>query len=489
MKETILILLALNPSSFLELGQRALHGAGYETAVVHDRLGLERVLHEITPNLLLIGENLNGESGWQLAAEQRERFPTLPILIYVEKESLEIAKQTLRLGLNGYLCPPLRTDEIVEAIQRSLKQANRLGDWVRREVRRSTAALQRQLEDFQAVFRHLADGIILLDPKGRILLVNPAAEQAFSIRQDQVLGKPIVEAIPHPDLQAMLARPHSNEVSYHEINLDDGRAFSAHLAVVPHVGSAITLQDISYLKELDRIKTDFVHTISHDLRSPLTSVLGYAELIGRTGPLNEHQREFMNRLQTSIRQVTALINDLLDLGRLEAGLDTRCEVVQLKDIVEYVLDMLRPQIEARQQKVDFEAGSTLPPLRANPLRLRQMVDNLLNNAIKYTPQGGKIGVRLRAKNGQVILEVSDTGPGIPPADQPHIFEKFYRARNVPEDLPGSGLGLAIVKAIVDNYQGRVWVESTPGKGTTFFVVLPAHVSNPQVQGDSTQRAE
>ncbi len=473
MNQTVMILLALDPSPFVELGQRALHSAGYETAVVHDRLSLERALHEVSPDLLLIGERLGGESGLQLAAEQRERFPTLPILVYVEKDSLDIAKEVLRLGLNGYLYPPLRTDDIVSTIRRSLKQAQRLGDWVRQEVRRSTAALQRQLADFKAIFRNIDDGIIILDSKGRILLVNPAAERAFSIVAEEVLGKPIEEAIPHPDLQAMLLRPRSEGVPYHEINMDDGRVFNAYLTLVPNVGSAIELQDISYLKELDRIKSDFVHTISHDLRSPLTSVLGYAELIGRTGPLNEHQREFMSRLQASIRHVTTLVNDLLDLGRLEAGLDTRREVVHLEDIVEYVLDLLKPQIEARKQVVDLDVETGLPALRANPLRLRQMVDNLINNAIKYTPAGGKIGVRIRAEDGQVILEVSDTGPGVPPADQPRIFEKFYRAQNVPSNIPGSGLGLAIVKSIVDNHQGRVWVESTLGEGTTFFVVLPA----------------
>jgi two-component system NtrC family sensor kinase len=234
------------------------------------------------------------------------------------------------------------------------------------------------------------------------------------------------------------------------------------------------LQDISYLKELDHIKSDFVHTVSHDLRSPLTSVLGYAELIGRTGPLNEHQTEFMARLQASIRDITALVNDLLDLGRLEAGFDTRREIVQLENIIGYTLDILGGQVSARNITVRFTAGPHLPSLKANPLRLRQMLDNLIGNAIKYTPPGGEVNVHVRAEGGQIILQVTDNGPGIAPSDQPRIFEKFFRGENVPDDVPGSGLGLSIVKSIVDNHQGRIWVESALGQGSTFFVILPAY---------------
>jgi two-component system NtrC family sensor kinase len=264
-------------------------------------------------------------------------------------------------------------------------------------------------------------------------------------------------------------------MKYHEINFHDGRVFNARYTPIPNVGSAITIQDISYLKELDRVKSDFIHTVSHDLRSPLTSVLGYAELIGRTGPLNEHQRDFMTRLQASIQNITALVNDLLDLGRLEAGFDTRREIVQLENILAYTLDILQGQISARNLDVSVNQASNLPPLKANPLRLRQMLDNLIGNAIKYTPPGGRIHIGLRTEENQVILQISDNGPGIPPADQPHIFEKFYRGENVPDGVTGSGLGLAIVKSIVESHQGRVWVESKLGQGTIIFVVLPPYI--------------
>jgi len=475
MSQRPLILLALDESPVLQLGKRALFSAGYETAEAHDPAGLERALQETSPSLLLIGEKLGGQSGIQLAVKQLERFPTLPILVYADRDSASLAKEILLAGLSGYIYPPLRTDDIVAAVTRSLERARHIGDWVRQEIHRTTASLQRQVNEFDAIFNNIADGVIILDRRGRIVLLNQMVCQIFEVTPEPLFGKPLLEAILHPDVQSLLSRSLEQGMKYHEINFHDGRVFNAKYMPIPNIGEAVTIQDISYLKELDRIKNDFVHTVSHDLRSPLTSVLGYAELIGRTGPLNEHQRDFMARLQASIQNITALVNDLLDLGRIDSGFDTRREIVQLENILAYTLDVLSGQIRARNLEVNVEQAPGIPPLRANPLRLRQMLDNLIGNAIKYTPPGGKIQIHLWSRENQVILQVSDTGPGIPPSDQPHVFEKFYRGANVPDDVPGSGLGLAIVKSIVESHQGRVWVESKPGEGTSIFVVLPPYL--------------
>jgi PAS domain S-box-containing protein len=276
MSKPTIILLALDESPFLQLGKRALFSAGYETAEAHDRAGLERALQETSPSLLLIGEKLDGKSGIQLSMEQLERFPTLPILLYAEKDSASIAKEVLRAGLSGYIFPPLRTDDIVAAVTRSLEHARFIGDWVRREITRTTASLQRQINDFDAIFNNIGDGVIILDKHGRIILLNQVVCQVFGVTTETMLGKPIAQAIPHPDLQSLLNRSTDQGMKYHEINFHDGRVFNAKYTPIPNVGSAITIQDISYLKALDRVKNDFIHTVSHDLRSPLTSVLGYA---------------------------------------------------------------------------------------------------------------------------------------------------------------------------------------------------------------------
>jgi len=475
-----LILLALDPSPILDLMDRALHAAGFEVAIVHDAAGLNKSLQASNPALVLIGHQFAGEDGIVLAEGLLTRFPTLPIILYSDHDTTGIAKDVLKAGLSAYIHPPLRMAEIVAAVQRSLARARHLGDWLRREVKRTTASLVEKAEisetersKLEAVIVNIQDGVIVLDEKQRILLLNRSIREIFNLGDELVSGRLLDEVVSNPDMGALLARSSESSIRYHEINFDDGRVFNAQYTPVPKIGSAITMQDISYLKELDRLKSDFVHTVSHDLRSPLTAVLGYTELVERTGPLNENQQEFLHCIQGSVQHITTLINDLLDLGRLEAGFDTRREIVQLEGILKYTLDMFEPHIQKKKIDLSADIGVNLQPLRANPIRIRQMLDNLIGNAIKYTPAGGNIDVSVSMQQRQIILEVTDSGPGIPPSEHNRVFEKFYRASNVADGASGSGLGLAIVKSIVDSHQGRVWVESVLGKGSSFFVVLPA----------------
>jgi two-component system NtrC family sensor kinase len=325
---------------------------------------------------------------------------------------------------------------------------------------------------FETILTEVEDGVMVVDLDDRLILANNTLRVAFSMGEGNINGKPVRELLQHPDLLEMISDENKSRSTRGEITLDDGRVFNAHLTPVPEVGYAITMQDITHLKELDRIKSDFVSTVSHDLRSPLTAILGYIELIDRVGPLNDTQREFINRVQFSVSNITALINDLLDLGRIEAGFDTRKEVVPIAAIITYAVEGLRSRSEEKRQQLEVRVPEKLPPVYGNPVRLRQLIANLLGNAIKYTPVGGKVAITAEAEGEQIIIRVIDNGPGIPPADQPYIFDKFYRASNVPSDTPGTGLGLAIVKSIVENHQGRTWVESSVGQGTIFFVVLP-----------------
>jgi len=304
------------------------------------------------------------------------------------------------------------------------------------------------------------------------LLINPIVRRAFGLTDGDYRNKPVLDVISHPDMKNLLSTDSENPLPFHEIAFEDGRVYSAQFTPVPGIGSAVTLQDISYMKQVDRLKNEFVHTVSHDLRSPLTAVLGYTELLERIGPVNDQQREFIDRIQTSIQNITALINDLLDLGRIEAGFDIQKEVIPLGAIIQFTLEHLKPLVEEKRQRVKLELPPKAPKLRGNPIRLRQMLDNLIGNAIKYTPVGGTITIRMETEGEQIILRILDNGLGIPPADQPHIFDKFYRASNVPSGVGGSGLGLAIVKSIVDNHQGRIWVDSILGQGTIFTIILP-----------------
>jgi PAS domain S-box-containing protein len=475
-----LILLALNPAPILELMERALSAAGYGVAVVHDHLGLDKSIQEAIPALLIIGEKFSGQDGFSVSLEVLERFPTLPIILYADRDTSGLAKSVIKTGLSGYLYPPLVISDVIDEVKRSLAQARKLGDWLRREVKRTTSSLvekadfsEAERQKLEVIIGNIQDGVIVMDRNKNILLVNRAVRTIFDLDDSDFVGKPLAGVIPNEDLKALLVRASEGPLKYHEINFDDGRVYNAQYTPIPQIGAAVTIQDISYLKELDRLKSDFIHTVSHDLRSPLTAILGYTELIMRTGPLNPNQQEFLRRLQGSIQHITTLVNDLLDLGRLDAGFDTRREPVHLDNILKYSLDIFENQIRQKKIRLVVDVAQNLKVLRANPIRIRQMLDNLIGNAIKYTPVEGSVHVCMSMQGDQIIIRVEDTGVGIPPEEQGRVFEKFYRATNAIGRAEGSGLGLAIVKSIVDSHQGRVWVESIVGKGSIFIVLLPA----------------
>jgi signal transduction histidine kinase len=200
---------------------------------------------------------------------------------------------------------------------------------------------------------------------------------------------------------------------------------------------------------------------------------GYATMMPMVGPLNEKQQEFANKIITGIEQMTKLIDDLLDLGRIEAGVGLAREACRLDEIVRGIVDTLRPHAENKGLTLAIEAPPDMPAAHGDPTLLRQAITNLVDNAIKYTPSGGQVNVRLVADNGRFRVAVADTGLGIAPADQTHLFQKFFRVKQRGStQVKGSGLGLAIVKSIVERHGGRVWVDSKLGKGSTFYVELP-----------------
>ncbi len=472
-------------ASLLPLLEHSLRAAGYESGLVHHRGDLERALSESAPALLLIGERFDGESGLSLAAAQLERFPTLPILLFAEEGNLRTLQAAWAAGLSGCLYPPLQVNEVLQAVEHSLRRARGLGDWLRREIKRTTSSLEQRAalsemekKRLETILASLGEAVIVLDAQQNIVLLNEAARRLFGLGEADLTGRPAAAVLSHPELRALLEKAEDQPVRYYELPLEDGRVFHAQRTPISGVGCAITLQDITHLKQLDQMKNDLVNAVSHDLRSPLTAILGYAELIERAAPLTAQQQEFMQRLRSGVQHTAALIDHLLDLRRLEAGLDTYRELVHLDRLVLSSVSLLESIIREKGLRVHQEIEPDLPPLHANPFRIQQVVDNLIDNAVKYTPPQGEISIRLRAREEQLILQITNSGTPIPAEEQAHIFDKYYRARNTDKSVAGRGLGLAIVKSIVEGYHGRVWVESAPGSATSFIVLLPASRDKP-----------
>ncbi|MCD4684908.1 MAG: response regulator, partial [Anaerolineae bacterium] len=328
------------------------------------------------------------------------------------------------------------------------------------ENARLYAATERERDTLNTILRDTEDSIIVVDGQNYVLFCNPAACRAFGVDYDACRGRPLAEAVTHTEVIELFEKEaRSGRSRRSEIILNDGaRVLNAQMTIVRGVGRVVVMQDITHLKEIDRIKNDFVTAVSHDLRSPLTAILGYVEMVQRSGPLTESQQSYVERIVFSVRSITTLISDLLELGKIEAGFDEDCEPTYLMPIVEHAVESSRHRWEARQQEVYVEVDLDAPPVLGNPLRIRQMVANLIENATKYTPLQGRIDVVVKRDDDFVVLRVRDTGIGIPAKDQPYIFDKFFRTDEAIDDYEGTGLGLSIVKGIVDGHHGRIWVD-------------------------------
>jgi signal transduction histidine kinase len=473
MPEKKIGLIIKDPKLLLQVRDDILVPARFSIFNIEDEQA-KLLIEEIDLDLVIFEVNeLEGEDLNQVLKHVVSN-PLIPILIIFKSGALSQQVEALRLGVADCLALPIQGPVLLEAISRSFSRWSRLKSrWAERSFNASDPIFPYQ-SDWQALLDSAADGIILLDEQDLLRYLNRSAKQIFNLELDALdwIDQPLIRIIDHIDLQTMVARIPQLGSQQDEVSLENGKVYNTHLSVNPGKGALIIMQDISRLKDLDRVKSDFVAAVSHDLRSPLTAILGYTELIDRVGPINDQQREFIRRIQFSTHNITNLINDLLDLGRIEAGFDTQKEVVSLTSIARYAVQGLRSRIEEKRQDVQLELEENPPNVFGNPIRLRQMAGNLVGNAVKYTPAEGRIWVRVLSGGGTLIFQVQDSGPGIPHQEQPYIFNKFYRGTNFPTDTPGTGLGLAIVKSIAENHQGRVWVESSPGKGSTFTVVLP-----------------
>jgi PAS domain S-box-containing protein len=340
-------------------------------------------------------------------------------------------------------------------------------------------AVEQERGRLSAILAGTADAIVATDADLHITLLNPAAERAFGVRFGETVGRPLQEVLPHHNLHQAFdqagAEAGPNEPL--ELTLPDGRTLFFTVSPVAggpkgEGGWVSVMQDITHLKELDRMKSEFVSTVSHDLRSPLSVIRGYAEMLART--TSGELQEYATRIKTSSEQMSELITDLLDLGKIEAGVGEVRIPCQLEELLAAVVETASFQAELRQIELRAQCPETLPPVLADRGRLRQVLNNLIGNALKYTKAGGSIKVRAWTESGQVCVAVQDTGLGIPQAALPNLFGKFYRVpRPENEFIPGSGLGLAIVKAIIEGHGGQLWVESEVGEGSTFGFALAA----------------
>ena len=328
-----------------------------------------------------------------------------------------------------------------------------------------------------AILASTPDPVLVIDQFDRLLLANPAAMLVLGAPLGSAEGQPIEKIVSQKPLLDILHATSPDKISA-EVAMPDGQVYLATgspvVAEGRPVGRVCILRDVTHFKELDTMKTEFVNTVSHDLRSPLTLMRGYATMLEMVGSINEQQQGYVKKIISGVENMSRLVNNLLDLGRVEAGVGLQLETVPLFDILERVTSTL--QLLAGQKNIELTVTTpknTMPLIEADQALFQQAMYNLIENAIKYTPQGGRVDVRLNIDGDGMLFEVQDSGIGIAPLDQPRLFEKFYRGgQREAREQKGSGLGLAIVKSIAERHGGKVWLYSQLGHGSTFFMHTP-----------------
>jgi PAS domain S-box-containing protein len=367
---------------------------------------------------------------------------------------------------------------------------------------------------FRELLEAAPDAIIEVDREGRILLLNPVTEKLFGYNREELLGQPVEILVPdalsghHPQHRARywdhpVTRPMGSGLALHG-RRKDGSSLPVEISLSPvksEDGFRVTaiIRDISerrqaeeqfremqqaYTRELEsrnreveranQLKSEFLASMSHELRTPLHTIIGFSELLaeGLEGALNEKQHRFIGHIHKDSLHLLALINDILDLSKIESGrLELRRETFDIAGALEEALSSLRPQSIA--ESIGIESSLSIPvPIFADRLRVKQIFFNLLSNALKFTPAGGRVRVEGALRDSFVEISVSDTGIGIPKEQHEAVFDKFYQTGATTKGVrEGTGLGLAITKALVEEHGGRIWLESEPGKGSRFTFTL------------------
>ncbi|PIQ84775.1 MAG: PAS domain-containing sensor histidine kinase [Candidatus Omnitrophica bacterium CG11_big_fil_rev_8_21_14_0_20_63_9] len=380
----------------------------------------------------------------------------------------------LVLGLVGWIA--LRA--WIRPLQDSAQQTHLRAQQLERRLNE----LESQQHQAEVILASMTDSVCALDREGYVVWLNPAAQRVLGWTADQVFGKRLTELLRQPELEALIAEVVTqNQPRTQELRLYGPPERILRLQAAPceggTTGAALVLvaQDVTETRRLENLRREFVANVSHELKTPLTSIKGLVETL-LNGALEDpaNNRRFVTLIEEDAVRLNRLIDDLLDLSRIESrALTLQLHPVPLRPLFEQVAATFQTQLQAGRVALTLSVPADLPPVKGDPERLRQIFINLIDNAIKFNKSAGQVEITATVEGAMARVAVRDTGSGIPTEDLPRVFERFYRVDKArSRALGGTGLGLAIVKHLVELHEGRVEAHSRPGQGSTFTVILP-----------------
>ncbi len=351
-------------------------------------------------------------------------------------------------------------------------------------IKRRMGDLEEERTKISSIVQNLVEGVVAFDSQGHVLFTNDSACRILGFDDDQLQGQSVWEVVRNQELAALVERSRDlalHERQFVEIDLHMPARMTVEVYGLPFPltnqqnGSVMVLHDVTQLRRLEQVRAEFIDNVSHELRTPLAAIIGYLEtLIDEPSLETPNNRKFVHVAHQHAERLTRLVDDLRSLAEIESGkVIVRCEAVDLKQVVDEVMDMFQPQAQKKDLHVTSDIDLDVR-VWADRDRVVQILLNLVDNAIKYSFDGGGISLNAQRKDESLVLQVKDTGQGIPSTDLPRITERFYRVdRARSREEGGTGLGLSIVKHLVQLLDGQLRIHSEMGKGTTIEIEMPS----------------
>jgi two-component system, OmpR family, phosphate regulon sensor histidine kinase PhoR len=451
--------------------------------------GLELLAKEDI-KIVLLDLKMPGMDGMEVLEIIRRTYPHILVIVITGFATIETAIEAMKQGAYDFIPKPFEPDQLRIVVNRAREKV-RLEQETRRlqqEKARTLSDLGTEKSRIHTIINTLPNGVLVTNTQGQVVLINPAFYRQMGLSEKVPNGHPLETYIQDQGLcQLVLEISQGRHVDFddippYEFAIGSETFLQARgLPVLGEkkecLGAVVTLQDISAMKVLDRLKSEFVAKVSHELRSPLSTIHEQLaavlnEMVGQVSTPEEH---LLSRAKEKTQGLISLIGDLLDISRIESGaICQETKPVVLDELLENIIDFLNTRAATKNQRLTLERPKeTLPAIKADPLAMESIFGNLIANAINYTPEGGHIQVKVARAGINIQVQVIDNGFGMEERHIDKIFDRFYRVKTEKTRyITGTGLGLPIVKGLVDSLGGRISVESAPDKGSTFTVLLP-----------------
>jgi PAS domain S-box-containing protein len=452
---------------------------GYEVTIAESgEVGLKMIERQHY-DLILLDLMMPSLSGFDVLAHVKMLHPDTIIIVISGYATVENSIEAMKRGAFDFIPKPFSPEQLRVLTKKAIEYTRAMQDIADEKSR------------MRVLINRLTDGVMATDSAKRIVLANPAFLRLVGCREVQTVGREVGEVMHNAPLEQMIDRALAlagdelmeltEEIGCEAATGQTGPILSARC--IPYidragrnVGTITVLHDITTLKRMDQIKSEFVSMVSHEIRSPLNSVLAQIKIIldGLAGEITPKQQEILGRASEKVKSLVTLSSELLDLARIESGLiNQEMEQLNLSDILADQVTFHAAKAQAKGISLTLEPLPELAPVLVDRRNMEEVFSNLISNAISYTPEGGTVTVSAAMENGYLKVSVADNGIGMAPEDLSRIFNRFYRIKNdKTRFIIGTGLGLAIVKSIVEAHNGFIRVESAPDRGSTFHVFIP-----------------